>query len=242
MKLSGSPFTMRGHLRRCWLFTFRTPASAARKFLPPPLELITRDDFAFWNVVVCELRSLRPAPLPAAVGIGYWHVAYRLHAQAHLESGDTIEGLYFVRSDCDRWLVARVGNMLTNFHFHLAEIKVETGDKTVEGRIRTPDANAHFRLRDEIPAALTPGSPFASVSEAAEFLEYKPCSLAPDGPDNVEIVRINRREADWKSRVVTAEINDWHFLSAQDAVPEICYALEPIDYEWSRAEIRRLAP
>jgi len=241
MKLRRHPFTMRGHLRRCWLFTFRTPESKARAHLPAPLELITRGGFAFWNVVVCELRSLRPAPLPAALGIGYWHIAYRLHTRAKLESGETIEGLYFVRSDCDRWLMARAGNLLTNFRFHLASVAVGTEEATVEGKICAPNADAHFRLRDEVPATLSAGSPFASVGKAAEFLKYNPYSFTPISPD-VEIVRIKRREADWQSRVVTAEINDWQFLSAEEAVPEICYALEPIDYEWSRPNIRRLAP
>lgn len=240
MKLRRNPFTMRGQLRRCWLFNYRTPEDKARALLPAPLELVTHGGFAFWNVVVCELRSLRPAPLPAILGAGYWHVAYRLHAKARLDSGETVEGLYFVRSDCDRWLMAQAGNLLTNFRFHLAKIEVETGEATVEGKVLTPGADAHFRIRNQAPTALTPGSPFASVSEAAEFLKYNPCSFTPVSSE-VEIVRIKRREADWKSRLVTPEVNDWHFLSGQDVVPEVCYALDPVDYEWSRAEIRRLA-
>jgi hypothetical protein len=52
---------------------------------------------------------MRPAGLPAALGIGYWHVAYRLLVRAKLRSGEEITGLYFVRSEADQPLIAAAG-------------------------------------------------------------------------------------------------------------------------------------
>jgi hypothetical protein len=233
--------TMRGHLRHCWIFTWRTPIGAAQPHLPAPLELVTHGGFAFWNVVVCEVRGLRPAPLPPIVGLGYWHVAYRLHTRVRVESGETIEGLYFVRSDSDRLIVSTAGNWLTDFRFRTARIAVAKEDGIVEGEIRSRDAKARFRLREGTPGSLSPGSPFASVGEAGDFLKYKPFALSPVGKDSVSIVRVVRNEADWRSRIVTVEESNWQFFAGREVAPEVCYAVEPIDYEWRRAEVRRVA-
>src|SRR5207253_2962961 len=130
----------------CWLFTWRTPEANARALLPAPLELVTRGGYAFWNVVVCEMRAMCPAPLPAEIGLGYWHVAYRLHARVRLESGEVVEGLYFVRSDCDRALVTFAGTLLTGFRFHTARIQIENPATVIaEVTIQIPGADAHFR-------------------------------------------------------------------------------------------------
>jgi hypothetical protein len=58
----------------------------------------------------------------------------------------------------------------------------------------------------------------------------------------VEIVRVRRNENDWRHRIVTVEDETWDFFAGQDVAPEICYAVEPIDYEWARCELRRVAP
>ena len=84
------------------------------------------------------------------------------------------------------------------------------------------------------------GSPFASVSEAAAFLKYKPFALSPVGDDGVNIVRVMRDEARWRSSIVTVEESDWQFFAGRDVASEVCYAVEPIDYEWRRTEVRRM--
>lgn len=209
---------------------------------PAPLELVTHGGFAFWNVVVCEVRGLRPAPWPAFVGMNYWHVAYRLHARVRLEPGEVIEGLHFVRSDADRLIVSTAGNWLTDFRFHMAGVDIAQDGKTIEGTIRSREAAARFRLREERTQSLAPGSPFASIQEAADFLKYKPFALSPAGEDSVKIVRVKRNEAEWKSSLVTVEESDWQFFAGCEVAPEVCYAVEPINYEWRRAELRRVAP
>jgi hypothetical protein len=67
---------------------------------------------------------LRPRHLPSFVGITYWHIAYRLYVRLLLQSGIAIEGLYFLRSDCDSRFIAITGNLMTDFRFHTANIRV----------------------------------------------------------------------------------------------------------------------
>ena len=235
-----NPCAVRGRLRRCWLFVYRTPVESARALLPLQLEPITRDGFAFWNIVVCKIGGLRPALLPAAVGLDYWHVAYRLHVRAQTEGGAVVEGLHFLRSDCDRALVALAGNVVTDFHFHHATVAVSEEASGITGKIRARGGDADFRLGSETPSSLNPGSPFASLDSATEWLKYKPFGLSPCGDGAINVVRVARDEAAWRSRLVAVEKARWEFLEAHETALEICYEVEPIDYQWERGRIVRV--
>lgn len=236
-----NPFTVRGRLRRCWLFVYRTPAAVARALLPSQLDLVTRDGFAFWNIVVCQIGALRPAPLPAALGLGYWHVAYRLHVRAQPLGGAPVEGLWFLRSDCDSALVAAGGNLVTDFRFHRATIEVAETEDAVAAKIAASGGDAQFHLNRKAPPQLAAGSPFANVEEAAAFLKYKPFGISPSGAEAVNVVRVAREESAWRSRLVAVEDARWQFLARHETALEICYEVEPIDYQWERGKILRVA-
>ena len=234
--------TMRGHLRRCWLFVYRSPQEAVRSILPYPLEPVTFGCFAFWNIVVCELTRMRPWPLPAALGFAYWHVAYRLHVRAPAADGHTLEGLHFVRSDCSSRLVTTLGNCLTDFQFHTGRIAVAGRNGSVAGRIDAPGGSAEFCLRRGTAPALAEGSPFPNLEQAEAFLKYKPfgLSVAPDG--RVKVVRVIRDETAWRSRLVAVENARWEFFNGIPVGFEICSEVEPIDYQWCSDEPLPAAP
>lgn len=236
MNLPRNPLTVAGKIRQCWLFVYRLPAENAARMLLAPLQPVTHGGFAFANIVVCRLEGMRPVPLPAAVGIGYWHVAYRLHAQATTEAGPTLEGLHFLRSDCDRWLVEKSGNLLTDFQFHFAKIRVAESGAEVCGDIVSSDAPASFRLDRKRAPILATGSPFGSVAEAAGFLKYKPRGLSVENSTTLNVVRVCREEKAWRSRVVTVAEADWRFLAGREASLELCCEVEPIDYLWKRGQ------
>jgi hypothetical protein len=242
MKLPRNPFSVAGSIRQCWLFVYRLPLAVAQPLLPPPLRLVTRGGFAFMNIVVCRLHGMRPVPLPAGCGFGYRHVAYRLHAWAQCETGQRIEGLHFLRSDCDRWLVERSGNLLTDFHFQRARIRILETDAAVCGTIESAEAPARFRIDRRLAPELTAGSPFSTLEEAAAFLKYKPYGLAVESEDTLQVVRVRREEAAWRSRLVTVPEAEWRFLADQDATLELCCEVEPIDYRWERGYSVRVVP
>ncbi len=242
MKFRRNPITVAGSIRPCWLFVYRLPAATARGLLPEPLRLVTRDGFAFLNIVVCRLRGMRPVPLPASVGLGYWHVAYRLHAWAKHEDGTMLEGLHFLRSDCDRLLIEKSGNLLTDFNFHRAGISVVESAAAVTGHIASADAPARFRIDRRLAPALAAGSPFATLEEAAAALKYRPFGLSVESEDTLNVVRVRRTEAAWRSRVVAVAEADWRFLDNHEAALELCYEVEPIDYVWERGQVVRVVP
>jgi hypothetical protein len=237
MLFQKNPLTMVGSITRCWLFTYQTPVEDARKLLPGELEPVTYRGKAFWNIVVCRIKSMRPKPLPGLFGVGYWHVAYRLYVRFHPKGEQPLEGLYFLRSDCDSRLISFAGNLMTDFNFHSASIQIENGGGAVDIKIDSPDAPAQARLQAAVVPQLEPHSAFGSLQEAADFLKYKPNGISVDESGNINIVHIKRREDEWQSRLVKVETARWSFFDDKNVKPEICYQVEPIFYQWNRGLI-----
>ena len=227
-----NPLTMKGTIERCWLFAFRTPERDVRPLLPAPLDLVTRDGAAFWNVVVCRVGRMRPRFAPRLLGMSYWHVAYRLHARF---AGQ--EGLYFVRSDCDSAFMSWMGNVMTDFNFHTAGVRVDETDARVKIEIDSPDAPGSAEIDRRAPSSLAPGSPFDSVAEASAFLKYKPLGLSVGKDGGVNRVRIVRDESAWRGRAVPVRSQRWSFFDGRTAVPELCTEVDPIEYRWNRGEV-----
>ncbi|MEM9478868.1 MAG: DUF2071 domain-containing protein [Verrucomicrobiota bacterium] len=241
--LPKSPFPVVGRLAKCWLFTFREPAETAAPLLPEPLELIVRDGFAFWNVVVCELEAMRPAGFPAGSGMKCRQVGYRLYARWR-PNGMPIDGLHFLRSECDSGAMTLAGNALTDFKFHHAKINFDESEERTRIGVDTKGARVDATIDRQTPPALTAGSPFDSLYEAKAVLAYKPAALAPVDKDRVRVLSITRDETAWTSQIVHTPETHFEYLANRPKItPEICYEVAPITYRWNAARtIRRMRP
>ena len=230
MFIQKNPLTMVGLIDKCWLFTYQTPEADALRLLPAPLLPVAHRGSAFWNVVVCHVDAMRPKGAPRQFGMSYWHVAYRLYVRYPASDGTETQGLYFVRSDCDSKLMAAAGNIMTDFNFHTATVDID------DGRIRVGSDTAHGDavVRDTAPSTLPPYSAFDHLDQAARFLKYKPFGISVDDRGVGSIVRIVRDERAWHARLVDFDA-DWQFFKGIEARPEICYEVDPIDYQWNRA-------
>src|SRR6185369_5985810 len=90
--------------------------------LPPPLVPDTYAGQAFLSVVVADMERMRPAFVPAFLGVTYQQVVYR----AVVRCGEE-RGVYFLRSDADNRLMVELGNLLSFFQFHQARIVTAEG-------------------------------------------------------------------------------------------------------------------
>lgn len=231
MILQKNPLTVCGRIEKCWLFTFRTPVDAVRPLVPERLELLERNGFAFWNVVACEVAEMRPKGLPPAVGLRFRQVAYRLYVR-YKPNGTPIEGLYFLRSDCDRRLLTLGGRLLTDFRFHRSPIELDRDTLAVGGEM---PAEAEID-RSELPT-LPEGSAFDSLYQAKAVLKYNPCGIAPTSNCRMNVVSILRDEKAWVSRLVAVKNQRWKFFDGLPVEPEICYEVEPVEYQWNRGRL-----
>jgi hypothetical protein len=236
-----NPITTVGTLDPCWLFVYRTSVEDALAVLPRGLAPVTHHGFAFWNVVVCRVSDMRPRGAISGLGVSFWQVSYRIYVRAHIV-GDpsTIDGIYFVRSDCDNALIRLGGNRITDFAFHRAHIAVDERGDNVYLRVRS-DAPASVHLVRSGAPSLAQGSPFATIEEAAGLLQYKPFGISVDERGRfANVVAITRDEARWRTRLVQVPSANWSFFAGRPAQLELCYEAAPILYRWNRGVDYRL--
>lgn len=245
--------TMTGRLTDCTLLSYRTPAKTVAHLLPEGLELVTRGPWAFWNVVACRVEAMRPRAmdlLPDAAlkipgvfpgaGVSYHLVAYRLLVQAMTDRADLRMGLYFLRSDADARVLGAVGNRTTDFRFHPATIQLETGDHAYALDVVSADRQGDATLRlAATPPGLAPGSCFPTMTDAQEFLKYRPYALAARGPAerrHLRIAEVQRDETAWAETPVTvAEARYAYFErlgQAEHVRLELATRVAPMDYVW----------
>ena len=238
------PLAMKGRLAECVLMSYRTPAHTVRRLVPRCLELVTRDGWAFWNVVACRVESMRPVFAPARLGVTFNHVAYRLLVRARTGEGRILDGLYFVRSDTDSPLVGRFGNVLTDFRFHGAEVELSRGRDgaadiltlAVQGNEERADALVRVATGDCAAAAPYRDSPFRSAADAEQFLKYRTLGLSVDLDGRyLRLAEVSRDETAWRERQVRVLEAHWKFFDAlgQDDVHlERATRVDPLDYRW----------
>ena len=236
-----NPATMIGTIDRCWLFAYRSPVEDIKSYLPPLFEPVTYNGYGFWNVVVSHIDSMRPSVLPKFFGISYWHAAYRIYVRFRPNNGAPIEGLYFLRSDCDNEIMSMMGNAVTDFNFNTSPVKVTETAETTEIEIVSRHARGLAILDHITPASLAPGSVFSSVDEAKQFLKYKPNGISAAGESSANIVHITRKEDEWRSKLVAVQGAHWDFFKGMNVDFEICYQVEPIFYKWNKGRIYQWA-
>ncbi|MGH7214166.1 MAG: DUF2071 domain-containing protein [Tepidisphaeraceae bacterium] len=233
-------FSMRGRLSDCLLLAYRVPAEGVRHLLPAPLEPVTRGRWAFWNLVACRVEAMRPRGTPRSLGLTYCHVAYRLYVRARTTSGKSIDGLYFVRSDCDHPSVTRLGELFTDFRFHTAKIAVGAARDGYGADVtasRYGAAEAHVRAVDADHFHLQPDSCFDTVEQAAALLKYRPVAMSvdEDDPRHVKLAEVIRDESRWHETPLRVTSQNWGFFEyagQEGARLEWATRVDPLEYRW----------
>jgi uncharacterized protein YqjF (DUF2071 family) len=200
---------MRTVFRDCFLVNFALDPAVLRRVIPPPLELDLHQGEAYLSVVIADMVRMRPAFLPPVFGLSYIQVVYRAVVRHRGE-----RGVYFVRSDANHRLMARLGDWFTFFRFHYAPARLQrAGDHTEFALEGTQDGAADIRSRflvGEGSNALPPASRFAQLPEARAFLVELFVAFGITSAGTVRPVRIKR--GTWNVRVVPDAIGDYRLL------------------------------
>lgn len=239
--------TMCGRIDVCVLVSLRVEAGVVEAMVPRPVEVVTLERggvrWGFLNVVLCRIEGMRPVGVPAALGVSYTHIAYRVMVRwTGAGGGDGVErrGLYFLRSDVDSPVVAGMGNLVSDFRMHAGDARVWREGDAVRAVCGEGESDHPARVWAEVdasgPGGLAEGSVFADEGEAAGFLKYEPLGLSPtrDGR-GVRLAEVMRDEAAWReraARVVGMELGYLRPYERHGLAVERATAVEPIEYRW----------
>ncbi|MGW7001885.1 DUF2071 domain-containing protein [Streptomyces sp. NPDC054933] len=211
------PLPLRTHFAHSLVLTYAFPADVLRPLLTPGLELDTYPagtrEYGFAAVALVDLRALRPPFAPRVLGSDQLMTGYRVFTRFRTPGGRTMRGLRILRSDTSSRVLALGGNVLTRYHYQLAQLGCRvTGDR-LEFAVRSRDAAADLLIAANIKdaAPLPAGSPFASERDARRFagplpytFEYEPRD------DSVTVVKAFRTR--WEPRSVAVDVRRLTFF------------------------------
>lgn len=239
-RLRRHPLAIRAHFEECVTLTYAVPAAVLRPLLPPGLELETLRGYGFVAVALVQTRSLRPAFLPRPLGQRFFLAGYRVFARFHLPSGRTARGLRILRSDADRALMVRGGNLMTHYDYHRCDVQIEGCDERRSISVRTVDraGDLDLSMMRSADPALPPGSPFESWKEARRFAGPLPFTFDYEAETHA-IIAIEAIRQHWRPAPIAVDVRRIAFLDQPafaGATPILAAAFQvnDIDYRWNR--------
>ena len=140
--------------------------------------------------------------------------------------------------DADNALVAGWGNVFSDFRFNPARIDLAAEAGAVELTVRGI-AGGLGEARPGVWTDATPelaaGSCFGSLSEARDFLKYRPRGLSRDSQSGrLKLAEVFRDETQWLEQTVRVAEARWAFLESleqRDLRLESATRVAPIDYQ-----------
>jgi hypothetical protein len=237
--LQRHPIAIRATLRECVTLTYAVPATVLRPLLPPGLELETAGDSGFVAVALVQTERLRPDGVPPALGGTFFLAGYRVFTRFRSADGRTLRGLYILRSDTDRTLMALGGNLLTHYNYHRCRASVVVANDSIRFAVHTDDHHGDLDvIVERRQSGLPDGSPFTSVREARRFAGPLPFTFDYEAGTH-SIVAIEARRSNWRPAPVAVHVNRAGFFDGPafaGCAPRLAAAfyVRDVDYHWLR--------
>jgi Uncharacterized conserved protein (COG2071) len=237
LKRHGMP--IKAHLTASLVLAYAVPERALRPFLPPGLELDTYGGFGFLAIAMVESRDLRPAFLPAALGLNFFLAGYRIFTRYRTPAGRTLRGLRILRTDTDRRSLRIFGNLLTHYGYVHSRCRVERTRSSCGVEICSPQGDADLQVDADItsePESPPPGSPFPDLREARRFAGPLPFTFDYEQQTH-SMIRVEGVRREWSPRPVTVNVRRNTFLDREafrssGATLANAFYLEDVPYSW----------
>ena len=225
-----------GTIDRRILLNYRAPLEAVSGLLPDPFRVRSVNGFALIGVCLIRFRSLRPARLPALIGLRSENAAHRISIEWDDDQG-TQTGVYVTRRDTDSAFVKLTGGrVFPGVHSRVAFEVDESPDK-VAISIRDSQGllvNLSGRISDEFSSQV-----FSSHDEASQYFQEDHIGYSPARREGeLEGLRLNCHR--WQTSNLAIDECSVREFAALSPQIEFDHALimHGISHDW--AEVPRL--
>ena len=237
---------VKGTIARRILVNFRADPDVVQAQLPSPFRPKLHDGNAIVGVCLIRLEHIRPAMLPALVGIASENAAHRVAVQWD-ENGQTREGVFIPRRDTNSRLNHLLGERVFPAQSQLADFQVQSTDKHINFHMRSHDGNVEVRVAGEIQNALPSSSCFASLPDASKFFEGGSLGYAvrhnADCLDGLELKTLHWRvEALTVSDVFSSYFADESKFPKGSVIFDHALIMRNIEHEWHAVHAMRVEP
>jgi hypothetical protein len=161
---------IRGVIDRRILVNYRVTPDVLARQLPAPFRPRLVHGFGMVGICLIRLREVRPALLPAWLGVRSENAAHRAAVEWD-QDGVTRQGVYIRRRDTSSRFNALVGGRLfPGIHKH-ARFQVRETAEHFEVALASDDGATRLSVVGDLCDRLPPGSLFGSLEEASRFFE-----------------------------------------------------------------------
>jgi hypothetical protein len=231
---------VKGIIDRRILVNYRVESAVLGGLLPAPFRPKLVRGTAMAGICLIRLRQVRPAFLPAWLGISSENAAHRA-AVEWTENGKVREGVYVRRRDTSSRLNALTGGrVFPGIHHHGAFLVKEMADR-FELDLRSDDGETRVSVRATLAPDIPDSSVFESLDVASDF--FRTGSLGYSAtPDPSRFQGLELRCRSWRVEPLLVESVRSSFFEDRSLFPEGTVELDcallmrDIEHEWHGKE------
>ncbi|HEV2886674.1 MAG TPA: DUF2071 domain-containing protein [Jatrophihabitans sp.] len=159
-----------GTVERRLLVNYRVDPDVLGALLPEPFRPQLVNGYAVAGICLIRLGSMRPAGLPARIGLTSESAAHRMAVQ--WDSPDGLQsGVYIPRRDTDSMINVAVGGRIYPGVLHRARFEVAESDDDLRVAFAARDGSATVRVEVRVTDNLAGSRLFADTAAASAFFE-----------------------------------------------------------------------
>lgn len=168
---------IRATMQRRILVNYRVPPEAVAAMLPPPFRPHLVHGHGIAGICLIRLGDVRPAGLPAALGITTENAAHRIAVEWDTPDGP-VAGVYIPRRDTSSALAVLLGGRAFPGWQHRADFRVAEGAGSYSIEVSSHDRQVAVTVAAHQAHTLAPDSVFADIDEASAFFRCAPLGYA----------------------------------------------------------------
>ncbi len=239
-KLHCHPFAVRCYIEHSLVVTYAFPEKQLRPLIPAALELDVYQDNGFLAIAMVQVRQMRPAILPAFLGLRFFMVGFRLFVRAKHADGRRLRGLYILRSLTDSRLMKASGNLFTHYQYQVADVRSHIDSEHAHVSIADPGTESCLSVDADLKSAegaLPSHSLFPDEHRARLFCGPMPYTFDVPEP-NGRVLAVRAERQNWHPRLVDAEVKSEN-LFGTFGLPEAaaklasCFYISNTAYHWN---------
>jgi hypothetical protein len=169
--------TILATIERRILVNYRVDPDALSAVLPQPFRPALVGEYGIAGICLIRLGGIRPAGLPAAMGVTSENAAHRVAVEWDTDDGP-VGGVYIPRRDTSSRLGALLGGRVFPGWQHRARFQVDEGDGCYRVEVSSHDGDVRIAVAAHRAEAVMSNSVFGSLDQASGFFRCAPLGYA----------------------------------------------------------------
>jgi hypothetical protein len=231
-----STSTIKATIDRRILVNYRVDPDALSLILPKSFRPALVGGFGVAGICLIRLGGIRPAGLPAALGITSENAAHRVAVEWDTDDGP-VTGVYIPRRDTSSHLGALLGGRVFPGWQHRARFRVEEGDGCYRVNVSSYDGDVQIEVAAHRAATTMPDSVLGSLDLASKFFRCAPVGYAATPKAGV-FDGVALATEGWAieplhlDEVRSSFFDDPHRFAAGTATPDSAFLMAGLDTSW----------